>query len=59
MKNWLALHEHELPSGFPTAKILNGLNISHNAQQCVHLRQSLLEANKMGLQWERPVPVHM
>jgi hypothetical protein len=27
MENWLALHEHELPAGFPTAKILNGLDI--------------------------------
>jgi hypothetical protein len=27
MKNWLALHKPELPFGFPTAKILNGLDI--------------------------------
>jgi hypothetical protein len=27
MENRLALHEHELPSGFPSAKILNQLDI--------------------------------
>jgi hypothetical protein len=27
MENWLALHKYEIPSGFPTAKILNGLDI--------------------------------